>query len=45
MRQTFIDFLRTRRSVTAKKMTSGKVSEERLKQILQAGIRVPIMGL
>ena len=28
MQQTFIDFLKTRRSVTAKKMTSGKVSEE-----------------
>ena len=39
MQQTFIDFLKTRRSVTAKKMTRGKVSEEHLKQILEVGIR------
>ena len=44
MQQTFIDFLKTRRSVTAKKMTSGKVSEEHLKQILEVGIRVPDHG-
>ena len=42
--QLFIDFLKTRRSVTAKKMTRGKVSEEHLKQILEAGIRVPDHG-
>ena len=44
MQQTFIDFLKTRRSVTAKKMKRGKVSEEHLKQILEAGIRVPDHG-
>ena len=44
MQQTFIDFLKTRRSVTAKKMTRGTVSEEHLKQILEAGIRVPDHG-
>ena len=44
MQQTFIDFLKTRRSVTAKKMTRGKVSEEHLKQILEVGIRVPDHG-
>ena len=44
MQQTFIDFLKTRRSVTAKKMTSGKVSEEHLQQILEVGIRVPDHG-
>ena len=40
----FIDFLKTRRSVTAKKMLKGKVSNEHLKQILEAGIRVPDHG-
>ena len=44
IQQTFIDFLKTRRSVTAKKMTSDKVSEEHLKQILEVGIRVPDHG-
>ena len=44
MQQTFIDFLKTRRSVTAKKMTRGKVSEEHLKQILEVGVRVPDHG-
>ncbi len=44
MQQTFIDFLKTRRSVTAKKMKRGKVSEKHLKQILEAGIRVPDHG-
>ena len=44
MQQLFIDFLKTRRSVTAKKMTRGEVSKEHLKQILEAGIRVPDHG-
>ena len=44
MQQLLIDFLRTRRSVTAKKMRRGKVSEDHLKQILEAGIRVPDHG-
>ena len=41
---SFIDFLRTRRSVTAKKMAIGNVKKEHLKQILSAGIRVPDHG-
>ena len=44
MQQLFIDFLKTRRSVTAKKMTRGGVSKEHLEQILEAGIRVPDHG-
>ena len=40
----FLDFLKTRRSVTAKKMTRGNVTEDHLKQILEAGIRVPDHG-
>ena len=44
MQQSFIDFLRTRRSVTAKKMKRGKISEDHLKRILEAGIRVPDHG-
>ena len=44
MQQLFIDFLKTRRSVTAKKMAKGEVSKEHLKQILEAGIRVPDHG-
>ena len=40
----FLDFLKTRRSVTAKKMTRGNVSEDHLRQILEAGIRVPDHG-
>ena len=44
MQQLFIDFLQTRRSVTAKKMKRGKFSEDHLKLILEAGIRVPDHG-
>ena len=44
MQQLFIDFLKTRRSVTAKKMKRGKISEDHLKKILEAGIRVPDHG-
>ena len=44
MQQLFIDFLKTRRSVTAKKMTRGKISKEHLRKILEAGIRVPDHG-
>ena len=40
MQQTFIDFLKTRRSVTAKKMTRGQVSRE----IPQADPITLIMG-
>ena len=40
----FLDFLKTRRSVTAKKMARGNVTEDHLKQILEAGIRVPDHG-
>ena len=40
----FLDFLKTRRSVTAKKMARGNVSEDHLRQILEAGIRVPDHG-
>ena len=39
-----LDFLETRRSVTAKKITRGNVTEDHLRQILQAGIRVPDHG-
>tara|TARA_Y100001970_G_C13918410_1_gene692162 strand:- start:23 stop:598 length:576 start_codon:yes stop_codon:yes gene_type:complete len=41
---SFIDFLRQRRSVTAKKMAPGKVTKKHLKQILEAGLRVPDHG-
>ena len=40
----FLDFLKTRRSVTAKKMTRGNVTRDHLRQILEAGIRVPDHG-
>ena len=40
----FLDFLKTRRSVTAKKMTRGNVTGDHLRQILEAGIRVPDHG-
>ena len=40
----FLDFLKTRRSVTAKKMAIGNVTEDHLRQILEAGIRVPDHG-
>ena len=40
----FIDFLKNRRSVTAKKMAPGKVSKIHLQQILEAGLRVPDHG-
>ena len=40
----FLDFLKTRRSVTAKKMTRGNVTKDHLRQILEAGIRVPDHG-
>ena len=40
----FLDFLKTRRSVTAKKMTRGNVTDDHLRQILEAGIRVPDHG-
>ena len=40
----FLDFLKTRRSVTAKKMARGNVTEDHLRQILEAGIRVPDHG-
>ena len=42
--QPVINFLRKRRSVTAKNMVSGKVKESHLQQILEAGIRVPDHG-
>ena len=44
MQELFIDFLKTRRSVTAKKMTKGKVTKDHLRQILESGIRVPDHG-
>ncbi|MBH89272.1 MAG: nitroreductase [Magnetovibrio sp.] len=40
----FIDFLKSRRSVTAKKMAQGKVAKKHLKLILEAGLRVPDHG-
>ncbi len=40
----FIDFLGNRRSVTAKKMATGKVNKSHLRQILSVGIRVPDHG-
>ena len=43
-KKLFLDFLKTRRSVTAKKMTRGNVTEDHLRQILEAGIRVPDHG-
>ena len=39
-----IEFLQTRRSVTAKTMSPGKVDPAHLEQILNAGIRVPDHG-
>ena len=36
-----INFLKNRRSVTAKKMKDGHVSDEHLKEIIECGIRVP----
>ena len=39
-----IEFLATRRSVTAKTMQVGRVNPEHLEQILTAGIRVPDHG-
>ena len=39
-----IEFLSTRRSVTAKTMQPGKVDPDHLEQILTAGIRVPDHG-
>ena len=39
-----IEFLSTRRSVTAKTMQPGKVNPDHLDQILTAGIRVPDHG-
>ena len=39
-----IEFLQTRRSVTAKTMAPGKVDPMHLEQILAAGIRVPDHG-
>ena len=41
---SFIDFLKERRSVTAKKMLRGKINKDHLKQILSVGIRVPDHG-
>ena len=35
-----INFLKNRRSVTAKKMKDGHVSDEHLKEIIECGIRV-----
>ena len=40
----FIEFLKQRRSVTAKKMSPGKVTKKHLQQILEAGLRVPDHG-
>ena len=40
----FINFLKNRRSVTAKKMACGNVSKKHLQQILEAGLRVPDHG-
>ena len=42
--QMFIEFLKARRSVTAKKMVQGNVDKEHLRQILEVGIRVPDHG-
>ena len=39
-----IDFLKTRRSTTAKRMLEGFVKEEDLTQIISSGIRVPDHG-
>ena len=36
-----INFLKNRRSVTAKKMKEGHVSDEHLNEIIECGIRVP----
>ena len=43
-KNSFIDFLGKRRSVTAKKMVSGKIKKDHLRQILSVGIRVPEHG-
>tara|TARA_B100001057_G_scaffold196377_1_gene197060 strand:+ start:134 stop:712 length:579 start_codon:yes stop_codon:yes gene_type:complete len=40
----FIEFLQTRRSVTAKTMAPGKVDPAHLEQVLNVGIRVPDHG-
>ena len=40
----FIDFLKNRRSVTAKKMVRGNIKKDHLRQILSVGIRVPDHG-
>ena len=39
-----INFLQKRRSVTAKKMDSGKVEDEHLENIIKCGLRVPDHG-
>ena len=41
---SFIDFLGSRRSVTAKSMVRGKIKKHHLRQILEVGIRVPDHG-
>ena len=38
---SFINFLGSRRSVTAKKMERGRIDKDHLRQILSVGIRVP----
>lgn len=43
-KQLFIDFLKQRRSITAKKMAPGKVTKKHLQKILEAGLRVPDHG-
>ena len=40
----FIDFLKQRRSVTAKKMAPGEVTRKHLQKILEVGLRVPDHG-
>ena len=42
--QAIIDFLTTRRSVTAKTMAPGRVDGKHLKKILEVGLRVPDHG-
>ena len=41
---SFIDFLKNRRSVTAKKMGVGNIDKDHLRQILSVGTRVPDHG-
>ena len=41
---SFIDFLGSRRSVTAKQMIRGNIDKDHLRQILSVGIRVPDHG-